>query len=102
MPQLGESVTEGTIARWLKAEGDEIEKDEPLCEIDTDKVNSELPSPFAGRIERLLVPKGTTVDVGTEIALVVLDEAPGAMPEDEEQAAERDGEAGQTNDEFSA
>jgi len=70
MPQLGESVTEGTIARWLKAEGDEIEKDEPLAEVDTDKVNAELPSPFAGKIEKLLVSEGTTVDVGTEIALV--------------------------------
>src|ERR687894_302403 len=73
MPQLGESVTEGTIARWLKAEGDEIEKDEPLAEVDTDKVNAELPSPLAGKIEKLLVSEGTTVDVGTEIALVAAD-----------------------------
>ena len=70
MPQLGESVTEGTIARWLKAEGEEIEKDEPLCEVDTDKVNAELPSPLSGTIEKLLISEGTTVDVGTEIALV--------------------------------
>ena len=73
MPQLGESVTEGTIARWLKAEGDEVEKDEPLAEVDTDKVNAELPSPVAGKIEKLLVSEGTTVDVGTEIALVAVD-----------------------------
>ena len=73
MPQLGESVTEGTIARWLKAEGDEVEKDEPLAEVDTDKVNAELPSPVAGRIEKLLVSEGTTVDVGTEILLVATD-----------------------------
>jgi 2-oxoisovalerate dehydrogenase E2 component (dihydrolipoyl transacylase) len=81
MPQLGESVTEGTIARWLKAEGDEIGKDEPLAEVDTDKVNAELPSPLAGRIEKLLVSEGTTVDVGTEIALVVVageEESPSA------------------------
>ncbi len=70
MPQLGESVTEGTIARWLKAEGDDIEKDEPLCEVDTDKVSAELPSPLSGRIEKLLISEGTTIDVGTEIALV--------------------------------
>ena len=70
MPQLGESVTEGTIARWLKGEGDEIEKDEPLCEIDTDKVSTELPSPVGGKIEQFLVSEGDTVDVGTEIALV--------------------------------
>ena len=70
MPQLGESVTEGTITRWLKAEGDEVAMDEPLAEVDTDKVNAELPSPVAGRIEKLLVPEGATVDVGVEIALV--------------------------------
>jgi 2-oxoisovalerate dehydrogenase E2 component (dihydrolipoyl transacylase) len=73
MPQLGESVTEGTITRWLKAEGDEVEKDEPLAEVDTDKVNAELPSPVAGKIEKLLVSEGTTVDVGTEILLVATD-----------------------------
>ena len=73
MPQLGESVTEGTIARWLKAEGDEVELDEPLCEVDTDKVTAELPSPVAGKIEKLLVSEGTTVDVGTELALVAVE-----------------------------
>ena len=72
MPRLGESVTEGTISRWLKAEGDEVALDEPLAEVDTDKVNAELPSPVAGRIERLLVPEGTTIGVGTGIALVAL------------------------------
>jgi pyruvate/2-oxoglutarate dehydrogenase complex dihydrolipoamide acyltransferase (E2) component len=85
MPQLGESVTEGTIARWLKAEGDEIEKDEPLAEVDTDKVNAELPSPVAGKIEKLLVSEGDTVDVGTEILLVAVageeDESPTAARE---------------------
>jgi 2-oxoisovalerate dehydrogenase E2 component (dihydrolipoyl transacylase) len=70
MPQLGESVTEGTITRWLKAEGEEVEIDEPLAEVDTDKVNAELPSPVAGTIEKFLVSEGSTVDVGTEIALV--------------------------------
>jgi len=70
MPRLGESVTEGTITRWLKAEGDEVALDEPLAEVDTDKVNAELPSPVAGRIEKLLISEGATVDVGTEIALV--------------------------------
>ena len=74
MPQLGESVTEGTITRWLKAEGDEVEIDEPLAEVDTDKVNAELPSPFAGTIEKFLVSEGTTVDVGTEIALVAAED----------------------------
>jgi len=73
MPQLGESVTEGTITRWLKAEGDEVEIDEPLAEVDTDKVNAELPSPVAGTIVKFLVSEGSTVDVGTEIALVAAD-----------------------------
>lgn len=72
MPQLGESVTEGTIARWLKSEGEEIELDEPIVEIDTDKVSSELPSPLAGRLEKILVSEGETVDVGVEIATVAL------------------------------
>ena len=72
MPQLGESVTEGTITRWLKAEGDEVAMDEPLAEVDTDKVNAELPSPVAGTIEKFLVSEGTTVDVGTEIVLVAV------------------------------
>ncbi len=88
MPQLGESVTEGTIARWLKAEGDEVEKDEPLCEIDTDKVSSELPSPFAGKIEKLLIPEGDTVDVGTEIALVAVAGAGKETAAEEEPPAE--------------
>src|SRR5215211_76100 len=92
MPQLGESVTEGTIARWLKAEGDEVEKDEPLAEVDTDKVNAELPSPFAGKIEKLLVSEGTTVDVGTEIALVAVDGEEFPAADTEAQPAAEDGE----------
>lgn len=89
MPQLGESVTEGTIARWLKAEGDEVEIDEPLCEVDTDKVSAELPSPFAGTLEEVLISEGTTVDVGTEIALMAV-----AGEQDES----TDGEAPPTED----
>ena len=83
MPQLGESVTEGTITRWLKAEGDEVEIDEPLAEVDTDKVNAELPSPVAGTIEKFLVSEGATVDVGTEIVLVATDgDATDAPPQE--------------------
>ncbi|MBA2441890.1 MAG: 2-oxo acid dehydrogenase subunit E2 [Rubrobacter sp.] len=81
MPQLGESVTEGTILRWIKAEGEEVGKDEPLCEVETDKVTAELPSPFAGRVERFLVPEGTTVDVGVEIALLAAVGSLGEEPE---------------------
>jgi len=89
MPQLGESVTEGTITRWLKAEGDEVEQDEPIAEVDTDKVNTEMPSPLAGKLQKLLVPEGTTVDVGTEIALVATGgEATLESPPREDAAAE--------------
>ena len=90
MPQLGESVTEGTITRWLKAEGEEIALDEPLAEVDTDKVNAELPSPVAGKIEKLLVSEGTTVDVGTEIVLVAVDgdESPSAEAPPREDVAD--------------
>jgi 2-oxoglutarate dehydrogenase complex dihydrolipoamide succinyltransferase (E2) component len=70
MPRLGESVAEGTIGRWLKQEGDVIELDEPLVEIVTDKISTELPSPVAGRLTKILVIQDQTVKVGTEIALV--------------------------------
>ena len=70
MPRLGEIVTEGTILRWLKAEGDGISVDEPLCEVETDKVTAELPSPFSGTVQSFLVEEGQTVDVGVDIALV--------------------------------
>ncbi len=80
-------MTEGTITRWLKAEGDEIALDEPLAEVDTDKVNAELPSPVAGTIEKLLVSEGTTVDVGTEIVLVATDGEEGSKPQPREDTA---------------
>jgi pyruvate dehydrogenase E2 component (dihydrolipoamide acetyltransferase) len=70
MPQLGESVVEGTITKWLKQEGDSIDEDELLVEVSTDKVDSEVPSSVAGTIEKILVQEGETVKVGTAIALV--------------------------------
>ena len=70
MPQLGETVIEGTILRWLKAEGDTVAMDEPLFEISTDKVDTEVPSSSAGVLERILVPEGQTVAVGTEVAII--------------------------------
>jgi len=80
MPQLGETVTEGTIIRWLKKVGDEVAYDEPLFEVSTDKVDSEVPSPASGHLAEILVAEGATVDVGTKLA-VVTDEAPsGAVP----------------------
>src|SRR5919201_14895 len=68
MPQLGETVVEGTILKWLKGEGDTIEQDEPLFEISTDKVDTEVPSPVAGTISKIKVQEGETVSVGTELA----------------------------------
>jgi len=61
MPQLGESVAEGTIGRWLKKPGDHVEKYEPLVEVITDKVNAEVPSPFAGTLTAILAEEGATV-----------------------------------------
>jgi 2-oxoisovalerate dehydrogenase E2 component (dihydrolipoyl transacylase) len=70
MPQLGESVAEGTIGKWLKAPGERIERDEPLVEVITDKVTAEIPSPVAGVVERLMIEEGQTVAVGREIAVI--------------------------------
>lgn len=70
MPQLGETVLEGTILKWLKKEGDRVEEDEPLFEISTDKVDTEVPSPAAGIVTKILVPEGETVSVGTDLAEV--------------------------------
>lgn len=67
MPQLGETIIEGTILKWLKKEGDPVERDEPLFEISTDKVDTEVPSPVAGTVTRILVDEGATVAVGTEL-----------------------------------
>ncbi len=79
MPQLGETVTEGTITRWLKQVGDRVEADEPLFEVSTDKVDSEVPAPSSGVLAEILVAEGETVDVGTRLA-VVSDSASGAAP----------------------
>ena len=70
MPQLGETVTEGTITRWMKAVGDAVERDEPLFEVSTDKVDSEVPSPAAGVLSEILVPEGETVEVGVKLAVI--------------------------------
>ena len=65
MPRLGESVTEGTVTRWLKQEGDRVEVDEPLLEVSTDKVDTEIPSPAAGVLSRIVVGEDETVEVGS-------------------------------------
>ena len=77
MPQLGESVTEGTVDRWLKQEGDMVRRDEPIVEVVTDKVNAEIPSPFEGRLVRIDVQPGQTVPIGAALAEI---EVEGATP----------------------
>jgi 2-oxoglutarate dehydrogenase dihydrolipoamide succinyltransferase (E2 component) len=70
MPQLGESVTEGTVEKWLKSEGDFVKRDEPIVEVVTDKVNAEIPSPFEGKLVKISVAEGETVRVGAVIAQI--------------------------------
>jgi 2-oxoglutarate dehydrogenase dihydrolipoamide succinyltransferase (E2 component) len=82
MPQLGETVVEGTILKWLKQEGENVAQDEPLFEISTDKVDTEVPSPAAGTLTKILVPEGQTVSVGTDLATIDSgDGAEAAQPE---------------------
>ena len=70
MPALGESVTEGTVTRWLKQEGDTVEEDEPLLEVSTDKVDTEIPSPAAGVLKKIIAQEDDTVEVGGELAVI--------------------------------
>ncbi len=70
MPALGESVTEGTVSQWLKQEGDTVEVDEPLLEVSTDKVDTEIPSPIAGTLQKILVGEDETAEVGAELCLI--------------------------------
>lgn len=70
MPQMGESIAEGTVSRWLKQPGDAIERDEPILEISTDKVDAEIPAPAAGVLSQVLVAEGETVEVGTVVAFI--------------------------------
>src|SRR5882672_10420331 len=70
MPQLGESVTEGTVTRWLKKEGERVEADEPLLEVSTDKVDTEIPAPAAGVLGAIKVQEDETVEVGVELATI--------------------------------
>src|SRR6201984_2035978 len=75
MPQMGESIVEGTLTKWLKKPGERIERDEPLFEISTDKVDTEIPSPAAGTLSEILVEEGKTVGINTVVARI--DEAGG-------------------------
>ncbi|MEV7861674.1 2-oxoglutarate dehydrogenase, E2 component, dihydrolipoamide succinyltransferase [Streptomyces hirsutus] len=87
LPALGESVTEGTVTRWLKAEGERVEADEPLLEVSTDKVDTEIPAPAAGVLSSIKVAEDETVEVGAELALI--DDGSGAPAEAPAPAAEQ-------------
>src|SRR6202008_1276236 len=88
MPQLGETVTEGTITRWFKQVGETIAADEPLFEVSTDKVDSEVPAPTAGVVSEILVPEGETVPVGARPAVISSDgNGPAAAPAPAQEAA---------------
>src|SRR6266576_3061595 len=87
MPQMGESIAEGTIVRWLKKPGDKVERDEPLLEISTDKVDAEIPSPASGTLTEIVVQEGATVAVNSVVARIAADgesaqpsAAPAAQP----------------------
>lgn len=80
MPQMGESITEGTVSKWLKAVGDRIEKDEPILEISTDKVDAEVPAPSAGVLLAINAQEGETVEVGTVVALIGEESEAGSSP----------------------
>jgi pyruvate dehydrogenase E2 component (dihydrolipoamide acetyltransferase) len=83
MPQMGVSVSEGTITKWLKQQGEQVEADEPLLEISTDKVDTEVPSPGTGVLTEILVQEGQTVDVGTKLAVIGGDGAQAEAPAQE-------------------
>jgi 2-oxoglutarate dehydrogenase E2 component (dihydrolipoamide succinyltransferase) len=80
MPALGESVSEGTVTRWLKSEGDHVAMDEPLLEVSTDKVDTEIPSPVAGTLQKIVVGIDQTVPVGAELAIIADGATPAATP----------------------
>src|SRR3954447_8309581 len=82
MPQMGVSVSEGTVTKWLKAEGEHVDADEPLLEISTDKVDTEVPSPGTGTVTQILVQEGETVEVEPRPA--VIGAAPGEAPPEAE------------------
>src|SRR5215216_2642231 len=83
MPQMGVSVAEGTIVEWRKRPGDWVEADEPICDVTTDKIDVEIPSPANGRLDRILVEPGATVPVGTPLAEIDAEARPGEAHPDE-------------------
>src|SRR5207247_6198549 len=97
MPQMGVSMAEGTVAEWRKQPGDWVEADETVCEVTTDKIDVEIPSPASGRLERILAEPGQTVTVGTAIAEIDPAARPGEAHPDEDHSPARPAEARQTN-----
>jgi 2-oxoglutarate dehydrogenase E2 component (dihydrolipoamide succinyltransferase) len=89
MPQMGVSVSEGTITKWLKQEGEQVEADEPLLEISTDKVDTEVPSPASGTLTQIVVQEGETVEVGAKLAQI------GGAPATQAEAAAEQAPAGE-------
>src|SRR5829696_2587191 len=109
MPRLGESVTEGTVTRWLKKEGEKVEADEPLLEVSTDKVDTEIPAPASGVLSSIRVGEDETVEVGVELAVIdeggsasgsaQAEEAPAAAaPEQQQEPAQDTAPAEQETD----
>ena len=92
MPQLGETVTEGTILTWIKQIGEYVDEDDILVEISTDKVDTEIPSPASGILSEILVAAGTTVDVGTDICVLTQDDSGDAVAADESESGPIDSE----------
>src|SRR5262247_3530658 len=88
MPQMGESIFEGTITKWLKKPGDKIQRDEPLFEISTDKVDAEIPAPASGVLQEITVAEGTTVQVNTVVGSIAADGEGAAAPAKAPKAAE--------------
>src|SRR5271166_5335104 len=80
MPQMGESIVEGTITKWLKKPGDKVQRDEPLFEISTDKVDAEIPAPASGILQEIKVTEGTTVNVNTVVGTIAVDGEAAAKP----------------------
>ncbi|MBI4886198.1 MAG: hypothetical protein HY824_03815, partial [Acidobacteria bacterium] len=87
MPQMGESIAEGTIVRWIKKVGDQVDRDEPLLEITTDKVDAEIPAPAAGVLTEITVKEGETVAVNTVVGTIGQPGETGAAPPDAKAAA---------------
>src|SRR4029450_2162160 len=94
MPELGESITEGTITRWIKQEGDRVEVDEPLFEVSTDKGDTGVPSPVAGVLKTIKVQADETVEVGAELAIIDQDGEAGGDGGGEGETAEPEDGAG--------